>query len=87
MSSFVDITHWPRGELSRKSMHSFVGSKLSFLKLGSRLVGLSQLAKLLFLRSSCCFEVLACIYIARLEVKWSLDKSICKVFTCRVCVN
>ena len=80
MSSFVDITHWPRGELSRKSMHSFVGSKLSFLKLGSRLVGLSggvsQLAKLLFLRSSCCFEVLACIYIARLEVKWSLDKYI-----------
>ena len=66
-----------------KSVHSFVGSELSFLKLVSVLVGLSggvsnfyskpAQPKLLFLRSMC---GLAC----RLKLKWSQNKSICKFF-------
>ena len=61
---FVGITPWPGGEVG-KSIHSFVGSELSFLKLGSVLVGLcggmlnfsSKAAqpKLLLLRSNVCF--------------------------------
>ena len=36
----MGITPWPGGERG-KSIHSFVGGELSFLKLGSVLVGLS----------------------------------------------
>ena len=36
----MGITPWPGGE-REKSIHSFVGGELSFLKLGAVLVGLS----------------------------------------------
>ena len=36
VSRFVDITSWPRNNIT-----SFVGGELSFLKLGSILVGFS----------------------------------------------
>ena len=39
-SRFVDITPWPGGE-REKSIPSFDGDELSFLKLGSVLVSLS----------------------------------------------
>ena len=70
-SWFVAIAPWPSG-WAEKGMHSFVGSELSFLKLGSVLVDLveggggvesflkANVAKLLLLRSI---------------VNWSHDKS------------
>ena len=41
-SRFVDIAPWPRGMGAGKRMHSFVGSELNFLKLGSDLVDFSE---------------------------------------------
>ena len=46
------IALWPRGTGAGKCMHSFVGSELYFLKLGSDLVDFSEGVSIFFLKAN-----------------------------------
>ena len=56
----MGIAPWPGGECEKAYIHSFVGAELSFLKLGSVLVGLSGGVKFFLKASTAKITVLEC---------------------------